>query len=952
MFYKIRMADLPALILLVFSLSTGSLYAQQTEAYWYDGSWPHEHNDLVPDKNAHFSKLDNGFRYVIIPNNYPPGRVSLYLNVQVGSLMEEANELGFAHFVEHMAFNGSKKFPAGTLIPFFQQNGMSFGGDTNAHTSWAETVYKLDLATSSLKTISTGLDILGDFAAGQLMLEDEVSDEIGVILSEKTARDSENAQAAKKRREALYSGTLFVNDVIGTDETIKSASKAGLTKFYQKWYHPKRMILVIVGDVKPEEVSPLVAKQFSSLNGKQAMPTVGSWGEPKTDGVSVFYDSRPISSTNISIQINHPRQHFRDSRDMQKKVLIDSLLQIALQQRLDTLNQNDPDLWNKARFSLNRYNGFLPAVGFSAVTDANGWQTTLGALVKEMRTASAYGFSDDEVNRAKQQLSQYLERRVKDRNSMPSAKIASEFIAVTNSDRVYTSAEDDLSYFRSIEQQLKPQDINQALKEALAPDNQTVYISGNAKIASTDEILAVLEAGKRMAIVPYNQSALTEFPYLPLPDENIALPELKTRSLGQDAPTLYSATLANNVEIYLLPTSYEKNQVIASLLFGDGSLSLSEQQIPVMRLAGSVLNEGGVGALSKIESNLLFNSKGISIQEGYSDRAAFISGSGQSKDVNLMLEAMWTQYQDPVALESARKKTIQRMALQRSQRDNTVDGVEKAESASFFYGDSKRFATLSESDAEKISLDEIKRFITSTRQHGPVRLIVSGDFQVDEVLPVINRLFASQPVKTAERVTTTVKPVFPAGKTQTRQVNDNVSKAVIQVAYQSNLDNINNQDLLVTRQLMAAVLRDRMRLELREKRGIAYSASAAYQTSAENGGFGLLSLKVPTDKTQLTDAQDGITALLDTLMIEGLTENELTRLRMPMRTSWTTARKRTALWHRLVQHELLTGQPYVQWNNEFIDRLEKINAEQVLAELQSITQSAPKATLIIQTADK
>ncbi len=144
------------LILCLFLAGCGRP-AAVAEVPWYNGHWAHEYSDLAPDSRVHFGRLDNGMRYAVIPHAKPEGRASLYLDVQAGSLMEEDQELGFAHFVEHMAFNGTRRFPPQSLIPFFQQNGMSFGGDSNAHTTLDETVYKLNLASTDANAVSTGL---------------------------------------------------------------------------------------------------------------------------------------------------------------------------------------------------------------------------------------------------------------------------------------------------------------------------------------------------------------------------------------------------------------------------------------------------------------------------------------------------------------------------------------------------------------------------------------------------------------------------------------------------------------------------------------------------------------------------------------------------------------------------------------------------------------------------
>lgn len=172
-------------------------------------AWPHEQSDLQPDPELRYGRLANGFRYVLRINREPADRVALFLDVQAGSINEKEGEQGVAHFLEHMVFNGSTHFSPGEIVDYFQSLGMSFGGDTNAHTTYNETVYKVILPDGKHSDLDKGLLILGDYARGALLLESEVERERGVILAEKTARDSAGYRAHLKKTSFLLDGTLI-----------------------------------------------------------------------------------------------------------------------------------------------------------------------------------------------------------------------------------------------------------------------------------------------------------------------------------------------------------------------------------------------------------------------------------------------------------------------------------------------------------------------------------------------------------------------------------------------------------------------------------------------------------------------------------------------------------------------------------------------------------------------
>ena len=247
------------------AVSAPASHSAAAEFSWYKAAFPWDHSDLKPDPAMTYGVLPNGVRYVILPHQTPKGRVSLYLDVQAGSYFETPEQLGYAHYIEHMAFNGTKHFAPGSLIPFFQKNGMSFGGDTNASTDPVETIYTLDLSSGSSDQLQKGLSILRDYADGQLFIPNEVKEEMGIILSEKRARDSESQQAEDAFRNWFYRGSKFTDATIGKTETIKAANSDNLRPFYDTWYRSDRMVVIAVGDVNPEKTKAEIEAAFGSM---------------------------------------------------------------------------------------------------------------------------------------------------------------------------------------------------------------------------------------------------------------------------------------------------------------------------------------------------------------------------------------------------------------------------------------------------------------------------------------------------------------------------------------------------------------------------------------------------------------------------------------------------------------------------------------------------------------
>ncbi|MCF6312167.1 MAG: insulinase family protein, partial [Verrucomicrobiales bacterium] len=207
-------------------------------------------SDVKADPAVKWGVLENGMRYAIMKNAEPPKRVSMRLYIDAGSLMEQDNQQGLAHFLEHMAFNGTKHYPAGEMVEYFQRLGMAFGADTNAHTGFKETVYKLEMPDSDPKLLSQGFQLMRDYADGMLLGAPEIDKERGVIMSEKRTRDSVGWRTFVKQLEFILPEALISHRLpIGKAEVIEKAPRDRFVEFYKKWYTPDRMAFVVVGEV-------------------------------------------------------------------------------------------------------------------------------------------------------------------------------------------------------------------------------------------------------------------------------------------------------------------------------------------------------------------------------------------------------------------------------------------------------------------------------------------------------------------------------------------------------------------------------------------------------------------------------------------------------------------------------------------------------------------------------
>ena len=493
------------------AVSAPASHSAAAEFSWYKAAFPWDHSDLKPDPAMTYGVLPNGVRYVILPHQTPKGRVSLYLDVQAGSYFETPEQLGYAHYIEHMAFNGTKHFAPGPLIPFFQKNGMSFGGDTNASTDPVETIYTLDLSSGSSDQLQKGLSILRDYADGQLFIPNEVKEEMGIILSEKRARDSESQQA---------------EDAFGTGSTGVANPRTRRSE-KRKPSRPRIPIISVVlrtsvhlgphgrdrvGDGQKTKAE--IEAAFGSMKKATASDpgaVIPSLGNPTAAGVRAWVSTRKESTTRIMVYVMHPRRHEAPSRAASEQDVADGIASSFFERRLQQREEKSPGIWRGAGFSSDIRSSLTPEAVMVAVTSNDGWKKALTGLEEESASAIRYGFTKEELDLALKRYEEKLRAAVQNYNGYQSSDIAGAIAWTINSDQVVTSPEQDLEFFNSIKKDMTLERVNAAFRDAFKPENRTIQLSGGAK-ATTAEVVKVWQEAASQPAKPLAEQSTVKFP--------------------------------------------------------------------------------------------------------------------------------------------------------------------------------------------------------------------------------------------------------------------------------------------------------------------------------------------------------------------------------------------------------------------------------------------------------
>ena len=469
--------------------------------------WPHEGSDLKPDPALRFGTLPNGLRYVVRPNQEPRDRASLRLLVAAGSLQETDAQRGLAHFLEHLAFNGSTHYAAGTLVEFFQGMGMNFGGDTNASTSFDRTLYLLELPNTRAPTLAEGFQVLADYAGGLLLQPREIDAERGVVLSEMRTRDSVEYRTGVAGYEFELGTTLFPQRLpIGIKDVLERADRPAFTDFYDTWYRPELMTVLVVGDIDPAAVESQIRTAFGGLTARApARPKPGLGRIDPAPGLRVKFHPEPEApATTVGISVMEPYAGEPDTAARRLRNLPRTLAFSMLDHRLELLAKQENAPFTSGDSYSNEEYDFFRSTGIELTTEPARWRDALALAEKEVRRVLEHGFQAGELQEVVANYHNRLEQAVKTAATRRSANLAGALASSLMAKEVSLSPEDNLALLGPALAALTPAECTAAFRTAWSAPHRNLFVAGRAPLpGNATPDAATVEA---QALSVYNNS--------------------------------------------------------------------------------------------------------------------------------------------------------------------------------------------------------------------------------------------------------------------------------------------------------------------------------------------------------------------------------------------------------------------------------------------------------------
>ena len=867
-----------------------------------------ETSDLKPEAAAHFGTLPNGLRYVVMANKEPKDRASLRLVVVAGALQENEDQRGLAHFLEHLAFNGSTHYPPGTLVEFFQRMGMSFGGDTNAYTSFDHTAYMIELPDTKPATLDEGFRVFADYADGLLLNEKEVDKERGIILSEKRARDSVEYRQFVAEFGFVLDGTLLPQRMpIGLAPVIEKAQRDRFVDFYNTWYRPERMAIIVVGDFDAVAVEKQIASAFGSIKPRGAArpdPDMGKLSSFK--GVRAAYHAElEAGATSVSIQTVAPFADEPDTAAKRLEYLPRDLAIAMLNRRISILAKKDGAPFTTGKADISESFDFLRNASIDLTCKPELWRDALAAAEQELRRAIQYGFQPDELAEAVANQLNALDQAAKTASTRRSEELASGLVQILVDGNVFTAPADDQKLYAPALATVTVAQCTEALRAAFASPGRFVSVMGNAKIEgdAVTAITAAYEKSSVSAVSAPEQLAEAKFAYTDFGPAGAVKEKKHVEDLD-----LTLVTFANGVRLNLKKTDFEANQIHVSVRVGTGQLTEPKSQPGLSFFTSSTFSAGGLGKHSVDDLQRILAGKTVGAEFRVGGDALNFGGSTNREDLSLQLQLLAAYVTDPgYRAESIRvaQKGFVQLYLK---LDHTPNGPLQRDVPTLLASGDTRFGLPPKDALLARTLDEERAWLAPQLAQGPIEIALVGDLDIDATIAAVAKTFGALPVRTPKPELEAERKVsFPAAFAKEFAVPTEIPKGIVALYWPTT----DARDVKLVRRLrlLTDVFSDRLRVKIREQLGESYSPQAASAPSETYRNYGLIYTMITVAPEKADQIVTATLAIADDLAKNGVTEDELERAKKPILTVLRESARTNAYWLGAV---LSTAQEFPQ----------------------------------------
>lgn len=788
-------------------------------------------NLVLPlDPRVRTGKLPNGFTYYIRHNEESKNRVVMYLANKVGSVLEDEDQRGLAHFMEHMSFNGTTHFPHNELVNYLQKAGVRFGADINAYTSFDETVFELPLPSDKPDILSKGILIMHDWAQSATLDPTEIDKERGVVLEEKRLGKGAGERMQRQYWPMILNNSRYaVRIPIGLDTVLDNFKRPTIARFYQDWYRPDLQALIIVGDINADSLEKVVKTRFGDLvnpvkerpRPKYIAPLTG-----KNEFLAVT--DKEMTATVAEVLIKHAAPKLRTISDYRNSIIRELFNQMLSERYAELSRQADPP-FIQGSAGISGFMGGLDMYDASVVAKPGEMEKGLKAVWRETVRVKRFGFTQTELNRAKQSFLSNIESAYKEKDKTQSESYVREYlqyflkdIAAPGITKEYNLVKQDLPGITLIE-------VNNLNKQYITDNNRDILVLApdKDKSALPDEgtMNRWIKSVEQEKLEPYKdevsgQPLLTKVP----------VPGRVIKEENDTALHITTLVLSNGVKVILKPTNFKNDQVLFSAFAPGGTSVYTDADYQSAANAAGIVSSSGAGNYNSTQLDKYLSGKQLGVSPYIDDRVQGISGGAVPRDLETALQLVYAYFTEPRRDTAIFKGIIARSKAGLANRGNDPNSVFQDTVNAVLSNYNVRRTGPSIAKVDQIRLDksfEIYKERFSDASNFTFTFI--GTFDVKTIKPVLQKYLGALPSTNEKEQAKDLGIHIPGGKIEKTVYKGTEPKATVDLVFSGTFDY--SQENKIKLDALKEVLQIRLLERLREDESGVYSPGVFVSTS-------------------------------------------------------------------------------------------------------------------------
>ncbi len=858
--------------------------------------------NLPMDPDVRIGTLANGMTYYIKKNAKPENRAELRLALKAGSIMEDEDQQGLAHFVEHMAFNGSKNFAKNELVDYLESVGTKFGPDLNAYTSFDETVYMLQVRTDDQELLDKGMLVMEDWAGGVSFDDEEIDKERGVVVSEWRTRLSPDQRMQKVTFPMMYNNSQYAKRLpIGKPEIIENSDYDAVKRFYRDWYRPDLMALVVVGDVDVNAMEKKIKANFAKLTNP-ANPRERTRYEvpnhPETI-VSIASDEE-AAFTRVNLMYKHndiPTETEADYRASLVRTVYNRMLGARLQEL--TQSETPPFTFASSRYGSDV--GTLDTYSSFAFVAEGGAAKGLETLLEENERVLRHGFNESEMQRAIEQMMTSVKTGLKEKGKKPSGRMSMRFVYNFLEGIPVMNEDQTLDRYKQYLPTININEVNKLAAKWITNENRVVVITGpkrDTPVITESEVRSLLADAKKKDLQPYVDNVSTE----PLfAKEVMAKPVKSTNRIANVDIT--EITLANGVKVVLKPTDFKNDEIMMSSYSPGGSSLYSDADYHNADYADAIIAESGLGDFDNVQLGKLLTGKVVRARPYIGELYEGINGSCSPDDLETMLQLTHMYFTSPRKDEATfnsyitKEKSIYKNLLSdpRFYFGNLVQEV--------MYNNNIRRNFPSEKILDNLNLDRVHEIYAERfADADDFTFTFIGNFKADEITPMLSKYLGTLPTQPTAESFKDMDINIVDGVINKKIKKGKAPKTTVNIVYHGKYDY--DKKLNYELKSMIDVMSIKLRESMREDKGGVYGVRVSSNTTKHPQEKYSITISFNSDPDKTQELLDTALQDIGNMMSNGPEQSDIEKVKETQRQEQIKNLKQNRFWMNSINNSL------------------------------------------------